>query len=43
MDVRRIGCVRDGKLAHMADRASLGVDYDCPHEGRDARPLIGVL
>jgi hypothetical protein len=43
VDVRRVGCVGDGKLADVADGTSLGVDYGGPHECGDARPLIGML
>jgi hypothetical protein len=43
VDVRSIDGGCDGKLAHVADGASLGVDYSRPHEGGDARPVIGML
>jgi hypothetical protein len=43
VDVSGIDRRRYGKLAHMADGAALGVDYRGPHEGRDARPVIGML
>jgi hypothetical protein len=32
-----------GKLTHVAEGTALGVDYGGPHEGGDARPVIGLL
>ena len=43
VDVGGVDRGRDGKLADMAEGAAVGVDYRGPHEGRDARPLIGML
>ena len=43
VDVSGIDGGGDSKLAHMAEGASLGVDDGGPHEGGDARPLIGML
>ena len=43
MDMSGIDRRSDGKFSDMTDGASLGVDNRGPHEGGDARSMIGVL
>jgi len=43
VNVSSIDRRRYGKLAHMAEGAALSVDYRGAYEGRDARPVIGML
>ena len=43
VDMRGIDRGGDRDFMHLAERDSLRVDHDAPHEGGDTCPLIGML